>query len=211
MIERLSLQQTIDMFVYVANHMEAVAARLNEADQAIGDGDHGEAMARGWRSAREALDSGEFNSIGDVVSAVGMRMMAAMGGASGAIFGTWFKAGGKSLAEDETFSSEALIILLDHGLEAVQARGHANPGDKTMVDALQPAATAAALAGTRPISEVLPVVAASAQQGADSTRKLVARMGRARTLGERSLGHPDPGALSTHLILQHMADYVGTL
>jgi dihydroxyacetone kinase-like protein len=211
MIDQLSLQQTVDMFVYVADRMEEAAPRLNEADQVIGDGDHGEAMARGWRAAQEAVTNGEFNNVGDVLSTVGMRMMAAMGGASGAIFGTWFRGGSKSLTEADTFSAETLAILLNDGLEAVKARGHANPGDKTMVDALQPAATAAGLARTKPISEALPSVASAAQRGVDATKEIVARLGRARTLGERSLGHPDPGALSTYLILQHMADYIGDL
>lgn len=208
MTSQLSLQQTIDMFVYVANRMEQAAAQLNEADQAVGDGDHGEAMARGWHAAGQALHSSEFNSVGDVLSTVGTRMMASMGGASGAIFGTWFKSGGKSLTEAQTFSSETLATMLEDGLEGVQARGHAKPGDKTMVDALGSAAAAAGLQRTKPIGQSLPVVAAAAQHGVDATKTMVAHLGRARTLGERSIGHPDPGALSTHLILLYMAEYL---
>ena len=211
MIQQLSVQQTIDMLIYVANRMEEAAVRLNEADQIIGDGDHGEAMARGWRAARDGLSSSQFDNVGDVLSTVGMRMMASMGGASGAIFGTWFRGGSRSLKETAIFSSETLESLLNDGLEAVKARGNANLGDKTMVDALQPAATAAGLARSKPISEALSTVAEAAQQGVEATKEIVAHVGRARTLGERSLGHPDPGALSTYLILQCMADYVGGL
>ena len=211
MIEQLSVQQTIDMLIYVANQMEEAADQLNEADQLIGDGDHGEAMARGWRAARDGLSGGEFDNVGDVLSTVGTRMMATMGGASGAIFGTWFRGGSRSLKETAIFSPETLESLLSDGLEAVKARGNANLGDKTMVDALQPAATAARLARSKPISEALPTVAEAAQQGVEATKEIVAHVGRARTLGERSLGHPDPGALSTYLILQCMADYVGGL
>ena len=211
MIEQLSMQQTIDMLIYVANRMEEAAVLLNEADQIIGDGDHGEAMARGWRAARDGLSSSEFNNVGDVLSMVGTRIMATMGGASGAIFGTWFRGGSRSLKETTTFSTETLASLLNDGLEAVQARGKANLGDKTMVDALQPAATAAGLARSRPISEALLTIVEAAQRGVDATTEIVAHVGRARTLGERSLGHPDPGALSTYLILQYMADYVGDL
>jgi len=208
MIEHLFLQQTIDMFIYVADRIAEDAPRLNEADQSIGDGDHGEAMARGWQAARAALNSGTFSSIGEVLSTLGMRMMASMGGASGAIFGTWFRGGGKSLMESDTFSAEALARLLEDGLKAVKDRGKANPGDKTMVDALEPAAAAAGAARTDPLAEALSAAAAAAQAGAEATKEIVARVGRARTLGERSLGHPDPGAVSTYLILQHMADYV---
>ena len=211
MIEQLSVQQTIDMLIYVANQMEEAADQLNEADQLIGDGDHGEAMARGWRAARDGLSGGEFDNVGDVLSTVGTRMMATMGGASGAIFGTWFRGGSRSLKETAIFSPETLESLLSDGLEAVKARGNANLGDKTMVDALQPAATAAGLARSKPISEALSTVAEAAQQGVEATKEIVAHVGRARTLGERSLGHPDPGALSTYLILQCMADYVGGL
>lgn len=211
MIEQLSIQQTIDMLSYVANRMEEAAAQLNEADQIIGDGDHGEAMARGWLAARESLSGGEFNSIGDVLGTVGMRMMATMGGASGAIFGTWFKGGSRILKETATFSAETLASFMNDGLEAVKARGNANPGDKTMVDALQPAATAAGLSRSKSVGEALLTVAEAAQHGVDTTKEIVAHVGRARTLGERSLGHPDPGALSTYLILRHMADFVGDL
>jgi len=208
MIDQLSLQETIEMFIYVADRIQEAADRLNEADQSIGDGDHGEAMARGWHAAREVLLGGEFSHIGEVLNAVGMRMMATMGGASGAIFGTLFRSSSKSLTEADNFSAETLAVLLEAGLEGVKARGHANVGDKTMVDALAPAAVAAGLARTKPISEALLSVAAAAQGGVDATKKIVARTGRARTLGERSLGHPDPGALSTYLILQSMADYI---
>ena len=204
----LTIDEAVAMFVHVAEQIAADADRLNEADQAIGDGDHGEGMRRGMLAARKALQDGAFTTVGEVLNTIGMRMMATMGGASGAIFGTLFRSGARTLADETAFTSHSLCVMLSEGLAGVQARGNAEVGDKTMVDALAPAANAVAEHCEAPLSVAASAAAEAAQQGVEATKDIVARKGRARTLGERTLGHPDPGALSSALILQYMADYL---
>ena len=207
-LDSLSVSQTAAMFEFVADQIEQQATVLNEADRVIGDGDHGEAMARGLRAARERLQTDEFDSIGAVLKLVGMRMMATMGGASGAIFGTWFRSGGKPLEGVTEFNGDALAMMLEEGAAGVQARGKAQLGDKTMLDALIPAARAARDAAHESLPVAFRAAANTAREGVEKTRSLVARLGRARSLGERSIGQPDPGALSTAMILGAMAEYV---
>jgi dihydroxyacetone kinase-like protein len=134
--------------------------------------------------------------------------MAAVGGASGAVFGTLFRGGARNLAGRQVFDAAALADLLGDGLEAVKDRGRAQPGDKTMVDALEPAADRAREWVDTPLVEALAATVEAARLGMESTRDMVATVGKAKTLGERSLGHPDPGAISTYLILKFMAEYV---
>ena len=204
----LTVEQTAAMFIYVADAIENDIDDLNAADQAIGDGDHGEGIRRGMRAAKEKLEAGEFDSVESVVKTIGIRMMATMGGASGAIFGTLFRGGSKGLAGYKSFSSAALATMLDYGLSAVQERGKAQVGDKTMLDALAPAAQRAREIASAPLDEVLSAAAEAAQEGMEATKNYVAKMGRAKTLGERTIGHADPGSISVYLILKYMTDYV---
>jgi len=131
-----------------------------------------------------------------------------VGGAAGAIFGTFFRGGAKDLGNSTSLDSSALSRMLIDGLEAVRQRGGAKVGDKTMVDALQPAATKSEDMNSAPLSESLPAVAGAAEQGMEKTKEMTASIGKAKTLGERSLGHADPGAISTYLILKFMTEFV---
>ena len=195
------------MFLQVVRRMKASQALLTQADQAIGDGDHGVGMARGFEAVRRKLEGKSFASLAELTSAIGTTLMASIGGAAGAVFGTWFRGGAKGLGERQALDSEALSLWLWDGLQAVKARGKASPGDKTMVDALEPAALGARECATAPLDVALTAVAEAARQGMERTREMVAAVGKARPLGERSLGHPDPGAVSTYLILTAMAEY----
>ena len=134
--------------------------------------------------------------------------MTSMGGASGAIFGTLFRAGGKSIAGETELNTAILSTLLNEGWQAVYQRGKAKPGDKTMVDALAAAAITASELTTSTLKSALPQIAQSAMQGAEKTKQMVAVFGRAKNLGERTIGHMDPGSVSMAYILKYMNQYI---
>ena len=138
---------------------------------------------------------------------MGMAMMSSMGGASGAVFGTLFRKGSKALKENETFDAAGLAEFLKAGTEGVMSRGGAKPGDKTMVDALQPAQEAAHLSSDKPLAEALADAAQAAEAGREASKDMIATMGRAKTLGDASIGHPDAGACSVAIILRSMATF----
>jgi phosphoenolpyruvate---glycerone phosphotransferase subunit DhaL len=203
----LTVAETTAMFGQVAAAVEAGVDVLTQADKAIGDGDHGVGMARGFAAVKAKLAADAPTTLADVVRAVGSAIMSNTGGAAGAIFGTFFRGGSKNLENREVFDAEALALLLNDGLAAVQARGHAQVGDKTMVDALAPAAARASELSSGAVDLAVAAAAAAAREGMEATRKMVAATGKAKTLGERSLGHPDPGAVSVCIILDAMAAY----
>jgi dihydroxyacetone kinase-like protein len=204
----LSTHQTQAMFVHVSQGIVDSKDRLTQADKAIGDGDHGVGMARGFEAVRNKLQTQAYAALGELLNAIGFSLMTSVGGAAGAIFGTFFRGGAKNLNDQHVFDSVALSYLLLDGLSAIQERGGARPGDKTIVDALQPAALASRERTADPLFESLPAVTEAARQGVEKTKRLVAQVGKAKTLGNRSLGHADPGAISIYLILKFMAEYV---
>ena len=205
---QLSLEETGAMFVHVSDRMVESKDLLTQADKAIGDGDHGVGMARGFEAVREKLEGATFTALDDLLKAVGMALITSVGGAAGAVFGTFFRGGAKRLSGQRAFDSEALSLMLMDGLDAVKARGKARPGDKTMVDALEPAALKSQELTSAPLVESLVAVTEAAKEGMEATKDMVANVGKAKTLGQRSLGHPDPGAVSTYLILKYMTEYV---
>jgi dihydroxyacetone kinase-like protein len=205
--ERVSVAELIEMFGHVADHIDANVECLTEADQAIGDGDHGVGMARGFAAARQKLASQPPDTVAGVFRTVGMGLLSATGGAAGAIFGTLFRGGAKRLEAAPDFDAGDLALFLEDGLQAVQERGHAAVGDKTMVDALAPAAMRARGLAGESLAVALDGAAEAAHAGMEATTPMVAATGRARPLGERACGHVDPGALSMFLILEAMAEY----
>lgn len=196
------------MFVHLSDRMVESKDLLTQADKAIGDGDHGVGMARGFESVRLKLEDASFATLDETLKAVGMALMTSVGGAAGAVFGTFFRGGARRLGGREVFDSESLSLMLLDGLQAVKDRGKAKPGDKTMVDALEPAALRSQDLAAAPLDESLIAVTEAAKEGMEATNDMVASVGKAKTLGERSLGHPDPGAVSTYLILKYMTEYV---
>ncbi len=178
---------------------------LTELDRQIGDGDHGENLHRGFQAVVAKLDepdAAERSEVGDVLKLVATTLMSKVGGASGPLYGTAFLRAAKRSARPEVDGS-GVVVLLEAALEGVTSRGRAEPGEKTMVDALTPAveaATEAVAAGAEPVA-VLSAAAEAADAGARATVPLVAPKGRASSLGERSAGHAAPGARSTALIL----------
>ncbi|NPV06895.1 MAG: dihydroxyacetone kinase subunit L [Anaerolineae bacterium] len=196
------------MLLHVAARMQETADLLTQADRAVGDGDHGVGMARGFAAVAARLRSAEIDLPGDALQAAGTALLTSVGGAAGAIFGTLFRAGAAALRGRETLDAAGLADFLEEALTAVQRRGKAAPGDKTVVDALAPAAEAARSNREAPLPEALRAAGEAAWSGVEATKSMVARIGKAKTLGERSLGHPDPGALSLCLILRYMLEYL---
>jgi len=206
----LSITEVRDMMLAAAQRIIEAEPILTDADRALGDGDHGVGMERGMTAVKEALGGKDFPSVGKVYVGVGTAMMSSMGGASGAIFGILFRSGGKALGDATEFTAAGLALLLREGTDQVMTKG-AKPGDKTMVDALFPAAEKAAEVSGEPITDALSAVAAAAAAGRDASENMIATMGRAKTLGENSLGKPDAGAVSVAIILAAMSDFAAGL
>ena len=176
---------------------------LVDLDRAIGDGDHGENMDRGFKAALEALGQGQPASVAEVLKTVAKTLMSTVGGAAGPLYGTAFLRASKAAGDGE-LDGAGVAAVIAGALDGIQARGKATTGEKTMVDAWTPAleaARAAAEAGSDPVA-VLEAAATAAEAGAAATEPMRATKGRASYLGERSIGHLDPGAVSTSLILR---------
>lgn len=207
---KMNVIETKALLLYTAEKMIASEPTLTELDLKIGDGDHGLGMLRGFTAVQELLQKSDFQpkDIGELFLNAGTKMMSSMGGASGAIFGTLFRAGGKAIAGEQDFNTSVLARFLTAGADAVFTRGGAKPGDKTMVDALVAAQKQAEKVEQDPLKVALTSIAKAAVEGAENTRNQVAIFGRAKSLGERSLGYVDPGAVSMSLILKYMAEFV---
>jgi len=177
---------------------------LTELDAAIGDADHGSNMDRGMRAAVAALDETPPATTGALFTKVGMTLVSTVGGASGPLFGTFFLRMGGSFGDVQQASAQDLAVALRAGLDGVVARGKAEAGDKTMYDALAPSVDAldAALGNGSPLAAGLKAARDAAAVGRDATNPMLARKGRASYLGERSVGHQDPGATTVALLLE---------
>jgi phosphoenolpyruvate---glycerone phosphotransferase subunit DhaL len=189
----------------------ANAAELTRLDSAIGDADHGTNMGRGFRAVRERVLTQDGFDLSTLFKQTGMTLIGTVGGAGGPLYGTVFLRMGQAAAGKEGLTLEELADALAAALEGVQARGKAQPGDKTMVDALGPAVDAlrSAVAAGSEAPAALRAAADAAQEGAEATIPMLARKGRASYLGERSIGHQDPGATSTALMVLSLAEALG--
>ena len=182
--------------------------RLTELDSAIGDADHGANMDRGFKAALERLEAGpEPADAGAVLKSVATTLMSKVGGAAGPLYGAFFLRMATPLAGTADVAPAQWAEAFRAGVEGVRARGKAELGDKTMIDALLPAADAldAAVGEGLPLGKAMERARDAAEEGALATVPLVARKGRASYLGERSAGHQDPGATSSHLLLEAAA------
>jgi phosphoenolpyruvate---glycerone phosphotransferase subunit DhaL len=184
-------------------------AELVRLDTAIGDGDHGTNMDRGMRKAVEKVDGTAGEDIGALLKAVGMALVSSVGGAAGPLYGTLFLQMGTASAGREELDLSGWTAMLEAGVNGVQARGKAEPGDKTMVDALVPALEVLRAAEGSGLADALRRSADAAEEGMRATIPLEARRGRASYLGPRSVGHQDPGATSTQLLLEAAAGTFG--
>ncbi|MBP7949448.1 MAG: dihydroxyacetone kinase subunit L [Verrucomicrobiales bacterium] len=205
----LNAAQVKEMMFAVADAIIAAEPLLSEADRNLGDGDHGLGMQRGMTAVKEKLAGLDAAATPDkIFQTSGMAMMSSMGGASGVVFGTLFMSGAKALIGKAEIGSAEYAAFLQSACEGVSTRGKAKPGDKTMVDALHPAAEKAREAAGLALPEAAAAVAAAAEAGRDASSALIATLGRAKTLGEASIGHPDAGACSVAIILRTISDYI---
>jgi len=190
----------------MAAAMEENRRYLTKLDSEIGDGDHGNNMNRGFQAALESLEGADPSSPADVLKAVSMVLISKVGGAAGPLYGTAFLRASSALGDKEEISAEDAAEALEAALGGIKQRGKAEVGDKTIVDALEPAAEAAKeTAGEGSVAGVFRSAADAAKEGAESTVPLTARRGRASYLGARSAGHQDPGATSTYMLLDAAA------
>ncbi|MFJ4016001.1 MULTISPECIES: dihydroxyacetone kinase subunit DhaL [unclassified Microbacterium] len=195
---------------WIRRFRDVIAERrewLTELDSAIGDADHGANMARGMDAVVAKLDSGVPDTVDELLKTVGMTLVSSVGGASGPLYGTLFLRMGMAAGPVTELDGAGLGGSLRAGLDGIVARGKAEAGDKTMFDAMAPAVDAfdAAISGGGDLSAATAAAAEAAASGRDATEPLVARKGRASYLGERSAGHLDPGAASTTLLFESLA------
>jgi len=185
---------------------------LTELDSAIGDADHGSNMNRGMNAVVEKIGDDPGDDIGGLLKTVGMTLVSKVGGAGGPLYGTLFMQMGAASAGKSELSVEDWSAALQAALTGVKARGKAEPGDKTMIDALTPAAEALSKAAAESTSftDALKAAESAAEEGMKATIPLVARKGRASYLGERSAGHQDPGATSTYLLMKTASEVLGS-
>jgi len=181
---------------------------LTQLDAAIGDADHGINMQRGFGAVMTQLPTVEDKDIGTILKKVGMVLVSTVGGAGGPLYGTLFMRMGVAVGNKDALSAEDVVKMFQAALEGVKQRGKAEPGDKTMVDALTPAVEALrkAVEAGEDLHTALEKAAAAAEEGMKATIPLVARRGRASYLGERSAGHQDPGATSSYLLFKSAAE-----
>lgn len=184
--------------VLTAAAVEREAGRLTELDAAIGDADHGTNLRRGFQAVRAALDREPPETPGGVLVLAGRQLISSVGGASGPLYGTLLRRAGKALGDAERVDAGRLREALRAGVTAVAQLGGAAVGDKTMLDALVPAVDS--------LDDSLASAAEAAERGAAATVPLRARKGRASYLGERSIGHQDPGATSSALLVAALAE-----
>lgn len=202
--------QIVTWLETVAEIIEENKDHLTQLDAAIGDADHGINMNRGFKKVMTQLPGVVDKDIGNILKTTGMALISSVGGAGGPLYGTLFMRAGMAVDGKHELTDEDLAALLDAALNGVVQRGKAEPGDKTMVDALTPAVDAfkeANEAGDDTETALNKMVDA-AEDGMEATIPMVAKKGRASYLGERSAGHQDPGATSSYLILKALRDTV---
>jgi phosphoenolpyruvate---glycerone phosphotransferase subunit DhaL len=188
-------------------------AYLTELDSAIGDADHGANMARGMAAVMDKISTAEPATVEELMKTVGMTLVSSVGGASGPLYGTFFLRLGAAAGAVEHCDALSLAAALRAGADGIVARGRAEPGDKTMIDAMAPALQAmdSAIASGASLVDAVTAASQAAAAGRDATEPLVARKGRASYLGERSAGHLDPGATSTALLFDALVAAVGSV
>ncbi len=206
----MNAQELQKMLVTVANEMTQHTQELCQLDSLIGDGDHGMTVERGFKAVLAAIENADFEAPAQVLKATGDALVSSMGGAIGPIMGSFFRGGCKKLADVKDMDAAAFELMLTSGLRQIKLIGEAEEGDRTLVDALAPAVRAFAEAreSGAELSGCMEKAAAAAEEGALNTKNMVAKKGRAKFIGEKSLGHVDAGATSMSLILRSMSDYL---
>ncbi|MGM4913862.1 dihydroxyacetone kinase subunit DhaL [Rhizobium sp. 768_B6_N1_8] len=200
-----------DIVLSLADRIIENRAYLSEIDGKIGDGDHGVNMAKGFGMAAERVKGADM-SLAEALDTLGTVLMTEIGGSMGPLYGVMFTQFAETIEKSDAIDAATFSTMLHNGLDGIQAIGSAKVGDKTLLDTLVPAISAfdTAIGSGKSFGEALQALVAAAEAGRDSTRDLVAKIGRASRLGERSLGVLDAGATSCALILKSLADGVET-
>ena len=194
----------MDILQATAKRIEAEKAFLTELDNEIGDGDHGINLARGFAAVEKKLPELADKDIGAILKGVGMALVSSVGGASGPLYGTAYMKAGAAMKGKTELTPDDLAAAFDAAIGGVQMRGKAHEGEKTMLDAQIPASKAYkdALAAGKDVKAALGEAVEAARKGVEYTKTILATKGRASYLGERSIGHQDPGATSSLMILE---------
>ncbi|MDR1687331.1 MAG: dihydroxyacetone kinase subunit L [Clostridiales bacterium] len=209
MKEFLTEDKVREMIVYIADKIIENKAQLSDIDSQIGDGDHGFGMAGGMRRAKEkVLVLENCGNAYKLFEAAGKAMLMSMGGASGVIFGSLYFSGGKEMAPSDRIDAAGLANMFNISLLAIKERGKAQVGDKTMVDALEPAVVAMEENREKGLLTMLLAAEEAARQGMEATKGMTAKFGRAKNLFERAVGHQDAGAVSVYIIFRSMREFV---
>lgn len=205
----LTAAQAKAMMLAVAQTVVDHKEFLCEADRNIGDGDHGIGMANGFEAAQKELASNDFSDVYQVFSTVGRTMIKVMGGASGIIFGLLFYAGARNMPPAGEINQAQFAEIFEKALREIEAKGQAKLGDKTLIDALDPAVASMKDSVARGASfpAMLQAALQAAEQGKEASRNYIARLGKAKTLGERAIGYPDAGCVSLTVIVGAMRDW----
>ncbi len=204
----ITTTDVLDCLHKMADVIEENKTYLTELDSAIGDADHGINMHRGFQTVLKKLPSVEDKDAGNILKTTGMALVSSVGGAGGPLYGTAFMQAGTAVAGKYEMEAEDLLAALEAALKGIVMRGKANLGDKTMVDAITPAVNAMrdALENGADTTYALQQALAAAEQGMKDTIPMLAKKGRASYLGERSIGHQDPGATSSYLLFRMMVE-----
>ncbi len=198
-------KENVLTFIQIFNDkMQEHGQALTDMDQAIGDGDHGINMRRGMKAVEEKMPTVEDKNIDDILKAVGMTLVSTVGGASGPLYGTAFMKAGMAVKGKDALEAADIATMLDAAVEGIKTRGKSTTGEKTMLDAIVPATDAykKAIEDGKTITEALTAAEEAAWEGVEYTKTIIATKGRASYLGERSIGHQDPGATSITYLLQ---------
>lgn len=192
----------------MAKKIEAEKEYLTELDNEIGDGDHGINLARGFEAVEKKLPSLAGGDIGALLKGVGMQLVSTVGGASGPLYGTAFMKAGMACKGLTEIDGPAFVKAMEAAVDGIKMRGKATEGEKTMLDALCPALKVLQddVTAGKSFKEALQDAAQAAEKGVEYTKTIIATKGRASYLGERSLGHQDPGATSSLYLLQVLAE-----
>jgi len=212
LIETIESQTIKRIIAKIAETMRKQKDYLSRLDAAIGDGDHGVSMVRGFNEAELRLDRLEYNRIGPILKNVGITLTSTIGGATGPLFGSIFLKAGQAAGEKEEINLEDLAQMFQASLNGVVGLGKAKVGEKTLVDALSPAVESLkkSLKQKKSLLAALEDAVLESKKGAESTRDIAAGKGRATYLGERAVGHIDPGAMSVYFILKSFYDIIKT-
>lgn len=203
-------KQLIQILNKIAEVLEENKAYLTELDATIGDGDHGLNMSKGFTAVKEKIKDDNGSNIGDTLKKTGMTLVSNVGGAAGPLYGTAFMKAAVAVNGKESVDINDFIKMLEEALGGVKMRGKGELGDKTMIDAIEPALEALkeSVAAGLSTAEALEKAKVAAFEGVENTKKIIAKKGRASYLGERSIGHQDAGATSSYLILNTIYEEV---